>query len=252
MNLFRHFWPALLRPPTVTTDKKKQTKNNTIIDDRPFLSMFVTPLLKATKRGTKKTETVSFFSMAEYNAWRETKKDDDIHKWKVKYYKGLGTSTSAEAKEYFLAFVQHHRPFRWQSEAKDGERIDMAFEKDRADDRKDWILTTYDENSMLSIDDKDGNSVTYEDFVDNELIHFSNANNIRSFPSVVDGLKPSQRKVLYACFKRNLKDEIKVAQLAGYCAEHTSYHHGEVSLHSTIVGMAQDFVGSNNINLVSH
>ena len=104
---------------------------------------------------------------------------------------------------------------------------------------------------MLSIDAKDGNSVTYEDFVDHELIHFSNANNIRSFPSVVDGLKPSQRKVLYSCFKRNLKDEIKVAQLAGYCAEHTSYHHGEVSLHSTIVGMAQDFVGSNNINLVS-
>jgi DNA topoisomerase-2 len=252
MNLFRHFWPALLRPPTITDKKKHKSSNNNIIDDddRPFLSMFVTPLLKATKRGTKK-ETVSFFSMAEYNAWRETKKDNDIHKWKVKYYKGLGTSTSAEAKEYFLAFVQHHRPFRWQSEAKDGERIDMAFEKDRADDRKDWILTTYDENSMLSIDAKDGNSVTYEDFVDHELIHFSNANNIRSFPSVVDGLKPSQRKVLYSCFKRNLKDEIKVAQLAGYCAEHTSYHHGEVSLHSTIVGMAQDFVGSNNINLVS-
>ena len=252
MNLFRHFWPALLRPPTITDKKKHKSSNNNIIDDddRPFLSMFVTPLLKATRRGTKK-ETVSFFSMAEYNAWRETKKDNDIHKWKVKYYKGLGTSTSAEAKEYFLAFVQHHRPFRWQSEAKDGERIDMAFEKDRADDRKDWILTTYDENSMLSIDAKDGNSVTYEDFVDHELIHFSNANNIRSFPSVVDGLKPSQRKVLYSCFKRNLKDEIKVAQLAGYCAEHTSYHHGEVSLHSTIVGMAQDFVGSNNINLVS-
>jgi DNA topoisomerase-2 len=127
----------------------------------------------------------------------------------------------------------------------------MAFEKDRAHDRKDWILTTYDESSMLSVDANDGNSVTYGDFVDNELIHFSNANNIRAFPSVVDGLKPSQRKVLYSCFRRNLKEEIKVAQLAGYCAEHTAYHHGEASLHSTIVGMAQNFVGSNNINLVS-
>jgi DNA topoisomerase-2 len=243
INLFRHFWPALLRPPI---DNQKSEK----IVGRSFLSMFVTPLLKATKRGTKK-ESLSFFSMAEYNAWRDLQNDGNIHQWKVKYYKGLGTSTSAEAKDYFLDFVQHHRPFRWQSEANDGGRIDMAFEKDRADDRKNWILTTYNENSMLNVNANDGNSVTYGDFVDKELIHFSNANNIRAFPSVVDGLKPSQRKVLYACFKRNLKDEIKVAQLAGFCAEHTAYHHGEASLHSTIVGMAQNFVGSNNINLVS-
>jgi len=72
------------------------------------------------------------------------------------------------------------------------------------------------------------------------------ADNIRSIPCFVDGLKPSQRKVLYSCFKRNLNKEIKVAQLSGYCAEHTSYHHGEASLHATIIGMAQNFVGSNN------
>ncbi|KAL7541609.1 hypothetical protein ACHAXR_013350, partial [Thalassiosira sp. AJA248-18] len=270
INLFRHFWPSLLKPPT---GKRKDNKS----EDRPFLSMFVTPLLKATKKGKKK-ESLSFGSMAEYNEWRESLEDDEIRKFNVKYYKGLGTSTPAEAKEYFLAFVEHHRPFRWQSEKKDGERIDMAFEKDRgkyyiafayhvdtfaphiqeftidmlsakkADDRKDWLLKEYDEKSTVSVGD--GNSVTYRDFVDNELIHFSNANNIRSLPNVIDGLKPSQRKVLYACFKRNLKEEIKVAQLAGYCAEHTAYHHGEASLHATIVGMAQNFVGSNNINVL--
>ena len=237
MNMFRYYWPALLKPPL---DDKSE--------GRPFLSMFITPLLKATKKGKKK-ETVSLFSMAEYNAWRASLQDDEVRKWSIKYYKGLGTSTPAEAKEYFVSFVQHYRPFRWQSEKKDGERLDMAFEKDRADDRKDWILNVYDETSTVSVDDD--NSVTYGDFIDSELIHFSNANNIRSLPSVVDGLKPSQRKVLYACFKRNLKDEIKVAQLAGYCAEHTAYHHGEASLHSTIIGMAQDFCGSNNINLLT-
>ena len=244
LNLFRHFWPALLKPPV---GKRKSGDD----EDKPFLSMFVTPLLKATKKGKKK-ESLSFFSMAEYNAWRESlEEEDEIRKWNVKYYKGLGTSTPAEAKDYFLSFADHYRPFRWKSEKKDGERIDLAFEKDRADDRKEWILKEYDEKSTVSIDESDGNSVTYKDFVDNELIHFSNANNIRSLPNVVDGMKPSQRKVLYACFKRNLKDEIKVAQLAGYCAEHTAYHHGEASLHSTIVGMAQDFVGSNNINLLT-
>jgi DNA topoisomerase-2 len=38
--------------------------------------------------------------------------------------------------------------------------------------------------------------------------------------------------------------------LSGYIAEHSAYHHGEASLHSTIIGLAQDFVGSNNINLL--
>jgi DNA topoisomerase-2 len=86
--------------------------------------------------------------------------------------------------------------------------------------------------------------------VNSELIHFSNADNIRSLPHLMDGLKPSQRKILFSCFKRNLKEEIRVAQLAGYVSEHAAYHHGEASLNSTIIGMAQNFVGSNNINLL--
>jgi DNA topoisomerase-2 len=93
-------------------------------------------------------------------------------------------------------------------------------------------------------------SIPIADFVNKELILFSMADNIRSIPSVADGLKPGQRKVLFACFKRNLVKEIKVAQLAGYVSEKTAYHHGEVSLTGTIVGLAQDFVGSNNINLL--
>lgn len=47
-----------------------------------------------------------------------------------------------------------------------------------------------------------------------------------------------------------MKHDVKVAQLAGYISEHAGYHHGEMSLVSTIVGMAQDFVGSNNVNLL--
>ena len=55
---------------------------------------------------------------------------------------------------------------------------------------------------------------------------------------------------MFGCFKRNLRDEIKVAQLTGYISEHSAYHHGEQSLSGTIVAMAQNFVGSNNINLL--
>jgi DNA topoisomerase-2 len=90
--------------------------------------------------------------------------------------------------------------------------------------------------------------VPIPEFVDKELVLFSRADVERSIPSVVDGLKPSQRKVLYAAFKRKLTSDVKVAQFAGYVAEHTAYHHGEASLVGTIVGMAHDFVGSNNAN----
>jgi DNA topoisomerase-2 len=67
---------------------------------------------------------------------------------------------------------------------------------------------------------------------------------------MVDGLKISLRKILYSAFKRKLTSEIKVAQFSGYVSEHSSYHHGEASLNGAIVNMAQNFVGSNNINLL--
>jgi DNA topoisomerase-2 len=90
----------------------------------------------------------------------------------------------------------------------------------------------------------------YKDFIDKELILFSQASNLRAIPCMVDGLKPGQRKILFSCFKRKLTKEIKVAQLAGYVSEHSAYHHGEVSLTGTIVNMAQNYCGANNINLM--
>merc|ERR1719183_3490235 len=93
-------------------------------------------------------------------------------------------------------------------------------------------------------------SLTYEDFIKKELVQFSKYSVMRSVPSIMDGFKPSQRKVLYCCFKRNLRSDAKVAQLVGYVGEHSAYHHGETSLAGTIISMAQDFVGSNNINLL--
>jgi DNA topoisomerase-2 len=239
INFFRHFWPKLL---IQAVDEPFE---------QPFLSSFVTPLLKATRKGSKKS--IPFYSMADYNAWRnalsESSASDNIGNWKIKYYKGLGTSTPAEAKEYFAEYDKHHRPFDWNSDV-DGELLDKVFDKSRAADRRDWILNEYDVESSLTFDSDGIQNVSYEDFVNKELIHFSHADNVRSLPNAIDGLKPSQRKVLFACFKRKLKSEIKVAQLSGYCAEHSAYHHGEASLQGTIIGMAQDFVGSNNVNLL--
>jgi DNA topoisomerase-2 len=90
----------------------------------------------------------------------------------------------------------------------------------------------------------------YEEFIDKEMIHFSTYDCARSIPNMVDGLKISLRKILFAAFKRRLTSEIKVAQFSGYVSEHSAYHHGEASLNGAIVKMAQNYVGSNNINLL--
>ena len=126
------------------------------------------------------------------------------------------------------------------------EIITLAFDKKRADDRKKW-LSKYDQNAVL---ETNGN-ITYDDFFNKDMIHFSNADNIRSIPSLIDGLKPSQRKILYASFKRgkNAK-EIKVSQFAGFVSNETEYHHGEASLMGAIINMGQNYPGSNNINFL--
>jgi DNA topoisomerase-2 len=217
INLFQSQWETLAKIPG-------------------FLSFMNTPILKAKKGQISKV----FYNEGEYNAWKESTNQQG---WHVKYYKGLGTSTGKEFKEYFAA----KKMVDFVSEGpEDDDHIDMVFNKKRADDRKEW-LSEFDRTSFL---DTSNPTVRYKDFINKELIHFSNYDNDRSIPSLVDGLKISLRKILYSAFKRKLTSEIKVAQFSGYVSEHSGYHHGEASLNAAIVGMAQDYVGSNNINLL--
>ena len=262
INFLHHFWPSLLNVPG-------------------FLQQFITPIIKASKGKKSKT----FFTLPEYEAWKEST-GNDAKGWKIKYYKGLGTSTSAEAKEYFGNLDMHEVHFGKLEDDVDvevidddeddedddvdmlefdgsessgkkptkktsgGELIEMAFSKSKVEDRKEW-LGTFQKDTYLNYAEAQKQGVRFSDFINKELILFSNADNGRSIPHVLDGFKPSQRKILFACFKRKLRGEIKVAQLAGYVSEHSAYHHGEASLQGAIVGMAQTFVGSNNINLLT-
>ena len=217
INLFQSEWPSLSEIPG-------------------FIGFMNTPILKA-KKGTVE---LNFYNDGEYEAWKD---ENDTKGWKVKYYKGLGTSTGKEFKEYFenkkMVGFNH-------SGTESGDAIDMVFNKKRADDRKDW-LKYYDRDAYL---DTSKINVSYEEFINKELIHFSKYDCDRSIPNLMDGLKISLRKILFASFKKNLTTEIKVAQFSGYVSEHSGYHHGEASLNAAIVGMAQNFVGSNNINLL--
>lgn len=231
INFIHTNWPELLR--------------------LPFLEEFITPIVKA----KKKNEELSFYSLPELEEWKAATPNN--HTYSIKYYKGLGTSTSAEAKEYFSNMERHRILFKYDG-AKDDESIVMAFAKKAVDQRKEWLTNHMDDckrRKELGLQEqylytKTTKHITYSEFINLELVLFSNADNVRSIPSVVDGLKPGQRKVLFTCIKRNDKREVKVAQLAGSVAEQSEYHHGEQSLCATIVNLAQNYVGSNNINLL--
>ena len=211
-----------------------------LIKRQGFLCEFITPIVKVFK---KKEKPISFYTLPEFIEWK--KEHDDAKGYNVKYYKGLATSSEQEAKEYFSDFKRHRIEFQFSGE-NDEERIQLAFSKKRADDRKNWLAELDPDTTYLG---QDTPTITYTDFIDKELILFSNYANVRAIPSVVDGLKPGQRKIMWVAFKNNIKKELKVNQLGGKVSEQSAYHHGEDSLNQTIIGLAQTFVGSNNINL---
>lgn len=224
MNVFHVFWPSLLR----TND---------------FLEIFNTPIVKAKYKG----ETKSFFNIGSFQQWA-AQQQHALRLWYIKYYKGLGTNTAEEAREYFKNLEKLRKKLTWKDE-KCGDALDMVFNKKKSGARKTWVVAC---NRAEAVDTSPS-TVSYYHFVNKELIQYSYASNVRAIPNLMDGFKPGQRKVIFACLKRNLvkkEQQIKVAQLSGYISEHTGYHHGEVSLHGTIVGLAQDFVGSNNVPLL--
>ncbi|OQS54833.1 top2 [Ecytonucleospora hepatopenaei] len=222
INFLDHFFPSLLKI-------------------NGFLQEFITPIVRATKKNRK----LDFFTVPEYEEFKNDIEARNSKGWTIKYYKGLGTSTAADAKQYFSNLDLHVKTFSPLFDD-DKQLVDLAFNKKKADERKTW-LGAFEPGTFL---DQAQEIISIKDFVNKELILFSMADNIRSIPSVIDGLKPGQRKVIFSCFKRNLRNEIKVAQLVGYVSEHSAYHHGEASLSSTIINLAHDFVGSNNINLL--
>ena len=204
------------------------------LDD--FLGFMNTPIIKAKKGSREK----SFYDESAYHKWKTA--NNNGKGWKIKYYKGLGTSTSKEFKEYFAN--KKIVTFKYGNTCDNA--IDKVFNKTRADDRKEW-LEDYDKDKRLSYSKQ---HIRYDEFIDCEMIHFSKYDCERSIPNMVDGWKTSTRKILYSAFKKNLVKEIKVAQFSGYVSENSCYHHGEMSLNKAIIGMAQEFVGSNNLNVL--
>lgn len=222
MNFFHFLYPSLL--------KRKE----------PYIVSMATPIVRVFN---PKGDLLFY----DENKFKEFQ-NKQTKSFKSKYYKGLGTTKVEDVPDTFGA-----KMIEYNTDDIVNTSMEKVFHKKFSDDRKNW-LEKYDPNPTFSLDDF-GNIVNMNisDFLNNEVIKFSHSDCKRSIPSLFDGLKESQRKVLYAVKKRKLtynKQSLKVAQLGGYVAEHTNYHHGEQNLYDTIIKLAQEFPGSNNIPLL--
>ncbi len=217
LNLFHKLFPSLLKRSP------------------PFFSIMMTPIAKIKSRDGVQT----FYNDYQYQECL-TALQEQNKKFDVKYYKGLGTSSNQEIKESFGEKLVY-----FVTDETTDVHLNMIFQKQQSENRKTWLLSG--NPSQYEVPDT---SYPITLYLNQELMKYSLEDCKRSIPSVFDGLKVSQRKILYSVFKKNLSPtgkSLKVAQLAGYCAEHSNYHHGEQCLYETIIKMCHEFPGSNNI-----
>lgn len=221
MNFFHSLFPTLLER------------------ENSFVVSMKTPIVRV----FRPNEDLLFYDERRFREWaaQQTKN------FKKKYYKGLGTTKPEDVPDTFglkmVEYVNDENTFS---------NMNKVFNKKHSDLRKSW-LADYNPNAAFSLDDQQEiTHMNMSDFMDGEMIKFSHDDCKRSIPNSIDGLKESQRKILYAVKKRKLRfsgSSLKVAQLGGYVAEHSNYHHGEQNLFETITKMANEFPGSNNIPL---
>jgi DNA topoisomerase-2 len=295
INFFHYYWPSL--------------------DMTDYVQCLPTQIVKVTKG----KQSISFMSEPDFRKWM--KENNEGKGWTIDYYKGLGTNTDNDVREFFTDLESKLITYTWNddkydpsevvpllkkkssgkkkveidADADEGENheddedededdqdekddkgtdliddsptdltptkhiprhmnvcedmITLAFDKTRADDRKTW-LSLYKPNGGISSKKK---RIPVPEFINEELVQFSLYDNIRSIPNIIDGFKPSHRKIFYT--SRGIGSiydkKQKVAQLSGLVAAKTHYHHGENNLNETITKMAQNFCGSNNINLLT-
>ena len=253
---FRTYWPELLKQPMFLPRPASNYKHslpqwyNADSSSTMFLKQIATPLVKAFPKSAKPKNDEQerwFYSMQEFNAWQE-EEAQEASSYVFRYYKGLGSSTSKEGREYFKQLFSGgvsrptYIPFTPMTPV-DEHAVETAFGA-CTERRRRWLNSI--DGSPL---DTSTGEVSINEFVNTDVASYFHYINLeRALPSCIDGLKPSQRKVLHTCFHRDLSGhkEMKVAQLAGAVAELTCYHHGDMSMHETIVKLAQDFVGSGN------
>lgn len=182
------------------------------------------------------------------------KKDVDAgvydNSYYFKYVKGLGGNTDLDI-DYYFAHLDEHLIHIDCSKGPTLPSLQLAYSKESGytDKRKEWIAAVNDESYLP----RDNGTIDFSDFSDIDLALAARDACGRSLPSIADGLKTSNRKVIYTFRHMSEKQaytSTKVFQITGRVADFAAYHHGDASLNAAITKMAQDFIGSNNLPLL--
>ncbi len=226
MNFIETYWPTIFNTPG-------------------FIKVFRTPFVKF------KTSSFvhEFYSESEYEKWRSG--DGKDMKGTIKFYKGLGTSKRAEYVEYFENLVKHLVKIDYvgkEEKLEDVQRLFMTVFGKETGDRKIWM----DSRAGIENISYEKTSMTATSYLNDMVSLHSLYNRKRNIPSIIDGLKLGQRKIIATLLRGgiNKDDGIKAGSLASRVIEKMDYHHGNVSLEDAIKLMAQNFIGTNMVNLL--
>ena len=230
LNFFQLFWPALI--------------------ERNFIARFNTPIIRAYPNNVR-DNVKEFYTQYAYDKWIDDTFGGDSEaaskKYKIKYYKGLASHDRKEVRPTFNNFDK--KVFTYDNDTKANETIEIYFGKD-TDGRKEVLSFPVSDDDIIK--DDTVQHIDVSRYLNTDVKEFQRDNIIRKLPHVMDGLVPSRRKVLFAARLNDkmANEEIKVATFAGDVISKAYYHHGDASLCSTIIKMAQNFVGAKNLPLL--
>jgi len=225
IHLLSKFWPHLLK-------------------DHNFLDMMITPIVVA-RSSAKKALVEYFYTLQSFEKWHHNLTESQAKAWNIKYYKGLATSTAEEGRYYFRHLRDHLRNFL-QAGEEDFKSLDLVFSSKNADQRKEW-LKIYDPQCYIHYDQI--KQLSIHQFIHNDMKHYSWMSVLRALPLCEDGLTNAARKCIWVFLQKNITKDVKVATVQSWVDENTNYHHGPDSLGKTIIRLAQNFVGKQNMNV---
>lgn len=211
-----------------------------------FFNEFITPQIQVVTKLNSKEE---FYNKVEFLSWYD---DNNNNIKSIKYLKGLASNSAEDTLRYFKNFDDFLIPIRVDKQSDYYMNMAYSGNKTEIELRKQWVQTCTEDTYLPRIQNQ---PINISPFIMKDLVLFSHESCTRSIPNIYDGLKPTQRKILYTLFNLPEKDALKprkVFELTAKTAEKAQYHHGDSSLNGTIMGMMQTWCGSNNIPLLGH
>lgn len=247
---------------------------------RGCIKSLSTSVVKLTKGKGKGAQEFLFYTNPQFKRWMDENNNDLRSYSSPEYHKGLGSIPPADIPKYF----QDPKVISYVIDPKSEMCMILGFDKEFADCRKIYITKTLTPvvdsldngfERFVKKDKKNGmtkerilsmlenykpnpnpryeGKMSLSQFVEDNLIIYHQAVLFRAIPCIWDGMKETSRKAFYGLRLKNYQKVEGVEKIAGAIKEVAGYHHGIGSLYDTIIGLAQGFVGKNNIPLfVNH